>query len=140
MEHVHTSGEMLSNMDHMNPFEVITSILYPHIDQSKTPVSHDGLYLRVTNQAAIRLFDTLHGVTKDALVATIKEDTPDMQLEKMFDLLSSSPELWGKLLRGLINAIFLVLHNLEIVNEEEAYDKLQSFLEIYEGTQRAILK
>lgn len=139
MENQKEIDSLNTYIDGINPFNVITKILYEHIDHSKSKITEDGLYLKVTNQAAINLFDLIQGVHKEALIAELKEQ-PDEQLENMVTILFGVPEMWGKVIHALVNSMFLVTQGLVLKNEEDAYNKLLSYVEIYQASEKVITK
>jgi hypothetical protein len=115
-----------------NPFMVISGYLLNCIDKSKTPISEEEIRLRVLNLAYGQMSFVLPEEIKIGMrYGQLGDKNPDEKIEYLGSCLSQSFYWWPAIIRGVINTLFEVYDDLEILNEDKLFQDLEDYQKMF---------
>ena len=125
--------DFLDYQNSLNPFNRISGYTYQCIDQTKTPISEDKLFLMVMSQVFRQMMFNLPKELKTEVEKNLAEITDKEKKESYLSyILSQVTDLWPKITRGTINTLFEVTEELAILNEDKLYEDLEEYVTNFE--------
>ena len=115
--------DFLNYQNSLNPFSRISGYTFQCVDQTKTPITEDGLFLMVMSQVFRQMMFNLPVEIKTEVGKNLVQIKNEEKEEYLSYILSQVTDLWPKIARGTVNTLFEVTADLVILNRPLALNK-----------------